>query len=431
LSTVTGPHPVEEPRLLTKGHYARMMAFYGLFYTTIGVFAPYFNLYLQHVGLTSTEIGLVLSVPPLMALLFQPVWGLINDRFSIQRQSVGMAILAAPLISLLLLLRPSFLWLMGTVACLALFQTGVTPVMDSLTIQQTGVRNYGKVRMFGSLGWALASVTASLIYSRNAGIGHLPELYLFAGVMAFLGLMGYPFPRSKGPKRSIRPVEPPLAESEKSARERSTDAPLPWWKRARFTEIQRLLRNRPFLLVLAFIFLVSTSQIMNSNFYSLYYRDMGHPMSLLGVIYALGALSELPFFYVVGGILERFGPRKVFVVGGSVFCFRWIVLAFGPPTWALFLLQMLHGISFSFTFAAGVALAAEVSHVDNRATAQSVYSAVNMGLAAITGSILGGVVLGDIGPRGVYEVASVLCFAGLVSIVVLMMRTGSTQKGTS
>lgn len=424
MSTATGPHPVEEPRLLTKGHYARMMAFYGLFYTTIGVFAPYFNLYLQHVGLTSAEIGLVLSVPPLMALLFQPLWGLVNDRFSIQRQTVGTAILAAPLISLLLFLRPSFLWLIGTVACLALFQTAVTPVMDSLTIQQTGVRNYGKVRMFGSLGWALASVTASLIYSRHAGIGRLPELYLLAGVMAFLGLMGYPLP---GRKR----IAETLRGRAKSTRQQSTDAPRPWWKRARFTEIQSLVRNRPFLLVLSFIFLVSTSQIMNSNFYSLYYRDMGHPMSLLGVIYALGALSELPFFYVVGGILERFGPRKVFVVGGSVFCFRWIVLALGPPTWTLFLLQMLHGISFSFTFAAGVALAAEVSHVDNRATAQSVYSAVNMGLAAITGSILGGVVLGDIGPKGVYELASILCFAGLVSIVILMMRSGSTQKGTS
>ena len=403
--------------------YARLSLYYGLFYTTIAVFNPYFNLYLQSHGLDSASIGLVLAVPPLVALGVQPLWGVIHDRWPIHKWTVGMSLLAAPLVALTTLHLHSVAGFMFVIAAVAVFQTGVMPIMDSSTVRITGVRSYGKVRLFGSMGWALAAVAAASVYHR-VGVEILPWLYLATGVLALLGLLGYPSVPSIKDIRVIRDGTDrrPVAETTMGR-----------WAVSRWDGLSRLLKNRQLMAILGLTLLVTASQAMNSNFYTLYYHNLEHPMALLGTIYALGALSELPFFYVVGPLMEKWGAPTVFLVGGMVFAIRWGALALAPPTWVLLLLQLLHGVSFGFTFAAGVAMAATFSDIGNRATAQSLYSAVNTGLSVIVGSLVGGLAMQRFGPQGLYAVATGLSLVGLSLLAWLLWhgRVHPPGKGES
>ena len=54
--------------------------YYLIFFTAIGAIAPFFNVYLGAQGLSGTEIGLIGSLPPIMALLANPFWGAVAAR---------------------------------------------------------------------------------------------------------------------------------------------------------------------------------------------------------------------------------------------------------------------------------------------------------------------------------------------------------------
>ncbi len=379
--------------------YFRLSLYYFFYFTTISTYAPYLGLYLSFRGLSYTEVGLALAVPPFIGLFAQPVWGMIVDHYQNERWLVPSWIGLSALALLLFQHLSGLDWLLPGLAVFALMQTGTVPVVDSLTIRVTGIENFGKVRLFGSLGWALAALPTAFIYHKF-GITMLPYTYFVAVILALIGWSIYP--------KMI---------SSKRYRNRShhTNNRL---------ALKRLLHNKRFLLVLLATTLVTTSQSINGNFFAIYYHDLGHPMNLLGGIYSLGALCELPFMFFVGRLLNRFGPGRVFLIGATVFALRWVTLSLSPPTYILLLAQLTHGISFGFTFPAGVAIAAGVSEEVTRATAQAIYSAFNTGISFIIGSIFGGIALTSFGPLALYREATGLALIGILAMVFMLRRWG-------
>ncbi|WAH37189.1 MFS transporter [Alicyclobacillus dauci] len=376
--------------------YIRMSVYYLLFYTTVAVFAPYFNLYLTTRGLSSSQVGIVLAVMPLVGLVVQPMWGIFTDWFRWRKGTVYVGLIVCPLLVLTFPLLHGFFPYVVVAALIAAFQTGLIPVMDSMTVFNAGARNYGKVRLFGSLGYAITVGIAGRLY-HEGNVSTIVPLYVIAAAMALVGLLLYPKADMEAPvtvsgKRTLSP----------------------------FSGIGKLVQNRRFVWLLVFTLLVSISTQMNSNFFTLYYSGLHRPLGLLGLIYSFGAFSELPFFFISGRWIERYGAERMMLLASSVFLFRWLILAFGPPTWVLFCLQLLHGLSFGISFAAGVAVASQFSEVSNRTTAQTVYSAVNVGLAAMIASALGGVVLQAFGPRTLYACSTVVSAVGVLGMIGLL-----------
>ena len=58
----------------------RLSALYFFYFAFIGAFAPYFTLYLQSLGYSAWDIGLLMSMAPLMRLLAPTFWGALSDR---------------------------------------------------------------------------------------------------------------------------------------------------------------------------------------------------------------------------------------------------------------------------------------------------------------------------------------------------------------
>lgn len=393
---------------MTSGQYTRMALYYLLYYTTVAVFVPYFNLYLAARGFSNGQVGVVLAVMPLVALITRPIWGMVSDVLGRQRPIIAVALVMAPIILAWFPAFHSYMFAILIAAGFAIFQTAVIPIADAMTMQNSGARHYGKVRMFGSLGYALMVAVASPIYHRY-GISFIIPMYAIASLLALVGLWMYPVPR----------VEPFGSTTERTHVERSM-----------FSGLRRLLRNRSFMLVVPFTFLASISQSMNGSFFSLYYKQMHYPIGLLGLIYGLGALCELPVFFVSGRLIERFGCERILFVGYAVFALRWLVLAFNPPLWLVLVQQLTHGVSLGLAFAAGIVFAARVSDKFNRATAQTVYSTVNTGVAAIVGSLIGGIALQKLGTHGFYECAFVLGTLGSLGILwtALVHRPSGRQR---
>ena len=386
------------PTRLTRS--SRISLYYFLFYSTIAVWAPYFALYLHFRGLQSSSIGWILAIYPAVGLLIQPLWGIFNDHFHREWWTVVSAIILAPMAAWLFT-QVSLAWYPLVAIAMATFQTAIMPVADSMTVGWLGPERYGESRLFGSLGYALIVAVAGLLY-HTYGIGHFVDFYLLASILAVIGGLQYPRPQSG-------PVKPKQTRP-------------PW-----YAGLGALLSQPRFRVILFFSLFVTVSQSINASYFSLYYRATDHPLSWLGIILGIGAVSEIPVFYLSGRWIRRYGPARMLCLSGSIFAFRWLVVAFNPPTWGLVLLQCLHGPSFGLGLASGINLAAEVSHSGNRVSAQSLYSATSTGMAPLLGSIAGGYVLGWVGPTNFYWVDLAISLIGVAGIAHWVITREQSQ----
>lgn len=379
---------------LPKNIYIRFVVFYFVFFFTVAVFSPYFSLFLASRGLNSAQVGLVMAVMPFVGILLQPVWGIINDRFYVHKWTIATGLLVVSGALFLMTSGHGVFDFVLLAMVIALFQPVLIPLNDSLTLQVAGVERYGKIRLFGSLGYAVFIVFDSFVIHR-IGVKYMPLLYLAAGVLAIApGLLLLPRQPRKPFAQTIHP----------------------------YSGLHRLMRNRRFILLLIFTLLIMVGQGMNNNFFTLYYVHLHRPMTLLGTVYAMAALSEMPFFFMSGRLIARFGAERIFLLATGVFILRWLTLGFGPATWVIVLVQLFSGMSFGLSYAAGIAIARQASDETNHATAQTVFSAVNSGIASIIGSAVGGVILQQLGPKAIYLGAAASSIVGFLAMAWFVWR---------
>ena len=60
--------------------YWRLSSYYFFYFAFIGVFMPYFGLYLQSLSFSAWDIGVLMSQMQLMRLFGPYLWGVLSDR---------------------------------------------------------------------------------------------------------------------------------------------------------------------------------------------------------------------------------------------------------------------------------------------------------------------------------------------------------------
>jgi MFS family permease len=75
-----------------------------------GIVMPVFPFYIEHMGASGDELGLLIALSPLMQLIFSPVWGDVSDR--IGRRPVLMIGVLGYGISMLLFGLATELWML-------------------------------------------------------------------------------------------------------------------------------------------------------------------------------------------------------------------------------------------------------------------------------------------------------------------------------
>ena len=71
---------------------------YALYFGTVGVFLPYFNLYCYHLGFNGVQIGVLSSLRSVVLVVVSLAWGVVADRFHIRKPLYILCILISTLI---------------------------------------------------------------------------------------------------------------------------------------------------------------------------------------------------------------------------------------------------------------------------------------------------------------------------------------------
>ncbi|HTP02168.1 MAG TPA: major facilitator superfamily domain-containing protein 6 [Anaerolineales bacterium] len=377
-----------------KGDAINLRALYFGYFMALGALSPYISLYYQRGGLSGMEIGFLAALILVASSLAAIPWGIVADRFGLHRRILILGFLFAAAFIFLLSHTSDFRLMVPLVLGYAVFVAPIVPLLDSTAVgvaHGQGV-SFGEIRVGGSVGWIISVWLVGILIQRM----NIQWLFLAYVACMLLTLM----------YALLRPTQMGSVQ-------------MPQWD---WDKLRSLLTERSVALFLASTFLVMVANGAVQNFFSLYMDGIGATESLIGVAWAVAAISEIPMMMYSGRLIGRIGSTGLLKLSFSVYAVRWLLFSFiHDPMWAL-ALQMLHGLSFAAFLTAGVTYLNERTPAGLGTTAQSIFSVVSYGLAAFVGALAGGY-LYDHGSMTVFfRVFGAVTIAGLLLFWVSSAR---------
>ncbi len=175
------------------------------------------------------------------------------------------------------------------------------------------------------------------------------------------------------------------------------------------------------LLLVALVFGMSLAMLLSYLF--LHMRTMGAGESLMAVTLTVATISEVPFLFLAGRLLRRFGVSRVMAVALALMAARAFAYAWMPaPGWVI-AINLFHGPTYALFWAAGVAESSRVAPPGLGATAQGAFASAMFGLGSALGNLSGGVLYDRFGAPFLFQSVGWLLLATLVAFVVLRQHT--------
>jgi PPP family 3-phenylpropionic acid transporter len=373
----------------------RLSLFYGALFLLVGLYAPYFPVWLEWRGLTPGEIGTVMAAPLMVRIFFTPTVSMFADQIGNRRQVlVGLA--WGTLAGWLLYTQAAGFWAILAVAVVvSSFWTSIMPVTEAVAME--GVKraghDYGRMRLWGSLSFIAASFGGGLVL-QAWGAGS--TLWLMIGAATCTILTAHLLPRPSGKGRLRAATQP---------------------RRIRAADALVLLRTPIFLLFLAATGLVQAAHAVYYAFGTIHWQSEGIPASVIGALWAVGVAAEIVLFMFSGRVIRTVGVTNLIGLAALAAAVRWTVTAFSPPLWLLFPVQVLHGLTFGAAHLGAVHFITEAVPEEATGTAQGLYA------SAGTGIFMGGAILSSGPLYSSLGGPAYLVMAGMGALSLLLAMT--------
>lgn len=392
------PGPVSAPAPLTA---------FGLLWFTyfagIGLYSTYAPLWFQALGMSTLTIGAVSALQSFTRMFAPYGWSWVADhggrRVALIRLATGGALACAALLWLLPLLARwpvtagwmAPLLLPGVVliaAGLFIANGGVVPLAEAalsqllVTRQGLDTARYGRVRMWGSIGF-IVSVTLAGVALQALGLSAWPP-----AVMALNAALVFTAWRLPSVGEHHHPSEP---------------APPVW----------PLLRRPEVAWFYASVFCTMLAHVSLYAFLSLYLDSLGYGKAAVGALWAVAVACEIAFFFTQGRWLHRIRPHGWLKAASALAALRFAAVALGGQ-WAvvLVLAQLSHAVTFAAQHGACISLLARYFPGRLRGRGQALYTALGYGLSGLVGGLGGGWLIEHAGYAAVFWAASLAALLG-------------------
>jgi nucleoside transporter len=401
---------------MTAATNTRLGVMMFLEYLIWGSWLPLLALYLGDVlGFSGGEIGWIFATQAVASITGLYFGGQIADRSFSTEKLLSVLHLVGGLAMFALAYQTSF-W--PFFAVMLVYQLAYMPTM-SLTNAicfhhvADAQRDFGKLRLWGTIGWIAASWPFVFILAGKTGPdlhAALSSIFTVAGV-ASLALAAFSL--------TLPPTPPAKSDS-------AASAPM---------AAIRLLRD-PTMLVL-FVATLMDALVHQCYFQwtSPFLQAAGLPENWIMPAMSVGQIAEIASMAVLGAALARFGWRWTLTLGVLAHAARFFVFAIGDPLWLMVAVNVVHGMCYAFFFAAVYIYVDERCPRDARASAQGLFNLVILGIGPFAGSFLWGW-LGDVfrTPEGMVDFGKLFlapASLALAAALLLMLAFGPQEKPTS
>ena len=366
--------------------------FWFTFFGALGIFFPYYSLYLkENAGLSGTQLGLILSVMPLVGIVAQPFWGQVADRTGARSRVVAFLSMVAAAGFVLLGLAPGFVLILLAAIFLAFFSTPIIPLSVSVALaafRYSGPHAYGFARSWGTVGFLASVLIFPMALDRVQewrGLGPVPGGPSEPGLgVMFLGTAAVVL----------------LASALALALPREGIVSL----RAARGEWRTLLRSGPMRRLLFFSFSAYLFVTGPMGLLPVYVRAQGGTLETVQTMWILMLVVEVPLILLTGTGLKRIGARGLLAAGVLAGGVRWTVCGLTANPYWIYPVQMLHGVMVTGLMMGGPLYVDRVAPGRLRSTAQGLVAMVGLGLGGIASNTAAGWILDHFGANAPYVI---------------------------
>ncbi|MGZ5468919.1 MAG: MFS transporter, partial [Candidatus Aminicenantales bacterium] len=368
-----------------------------------GAWLPLIFGYLPGLGFTPIQQAWILNAFPLAAIVGMFFSNQFADRHFSAEKFLGFSHLIGGLAILGLGFTRNFwpFFILMLVHCL--FYVPTISIANSIAFahMKDSKKEFGLIRMGGTLGWILAAWPFTFILVDWARVkAAAPHgLVDWIGTVLGSGLTGQALKQATrwtfvvagivslalAAYSLLLPHTPPKKKTPGASTERFA-----------WLEAVRLLK-RPFVLILWLI------TFIDAFVHNLYFNwtgsflgaspaagGVGIPGNWIMPVMSLGQVSELLTMLVLGVVLKKLGWRFTMLIGILGHAARFAVYAFFPSQpWIIVAIQVLHGICYAFFFATVYIFVDTYFPKDVRSSAQGLFNVMILGLGVLAANTLG------------------------------------------
>ncbi len=364
---------------------AALILYYVLQYSTGGILLPFFPQYLKTLGYSGTEVGLLLALGPTLSLVAPPMWGQLADRTGRPGRVLVAVTAGSAIFFSLLLFSRSYAAAFTTLLLYSVCSAAISTVIDSIALRHVARAggSYARLRLFGSLGFAAASLVFGRLITRiDAETVRVPlVLMAAASIWAIVAL------------RSTTSTVAPTVSTRPTTTFSSA------------IELARDPQIRLFLIVVALHWIACGPY---HSALSIHVTQMNLPPSVVGDTATVGVISEVLVMLTWprwGHLIE---PRRLLAISFVASGFRWGAMALIYDGTVLAALTVIHSLTFGAFFLSSVAFMAERVPDSLRATGQALYVTAAYGIGGVIGFLATGVALDFMSSFQVFAIAGAL-----------------------
>ncbi|WP_075181065.1 MFS transporter [Pantoea sp. 1.19] len=286
----------------------------------------------QQVGLRGTETGLIFSAIALVALCAQPLYGVLQDRLGLRKSLLWF------LGGLLLLTGPFFIYVyapllkanvlagavVGGLFIGATFFAGIGALESYVErVSRIVGFEFGRARMWGSLGWACATFIAGRLITLNPEI----NFWLASASGAIFLLLLSQLKMVKVNAISTLAVGSPQALS---------------WQ-----DTLALLRLPPFWALVVFVLGVSVYNVYDQQFAVYFSAQFATPQqgnAMYGYLNSLQVFLEAGGMFLAPWLVNRIGARQGLLLSGAIMALRIIGSGLADGALMISAMKLLHAV---------------------------------------------------------------------------------------
>ncbi|WP_397420299.1 MFS transporter [Phenylobacterium sp.] len=228
-------------------------------------------------------------------------------------------------------------------------------------------KQFGAVRMGGTVGWMLVSWPFIFLLDAEADIEQIRWIFLVAAIVSF-ALAAYSL---------TLPHTPPRREAE------GVDK-LAWRRAVKLLGV-------PFVGVLFAVTFIDS--VIHNGYFVMADGFLTNRVGIAGnlsmVVLSLGQLAEIGTMLILGPVLVKLGWKMTMIIGVLGHAARFAVFAFFADSLPVIVaVQLLHGVCYAFFFATVYIFVDAVFPKDVRSSAQGLFNLLILGIGSVVASFL-------------------------------------------
>lgn len=365
--------------------YFAYFLMYNFYFLAYALFSTLISVYMLDKGYSASQVSLVVSASFFSSMIVQPLMGILNDKIGIKKVTI-YSFLLINIAAIFFMQANNLLLLTVWYSAVLMLVNGVNPVMDVLAARSP--YTYGKIRIWGTFGYAIGSQLAGLIYKF---ISPQAIFIVFIGMMcvSILGVFG---------------IEPKHNQGSKKATQMKNDS-----------SIGKIFKNKTYLFYLLIVALYSGVGNTGHTYIPSMLEHSGLSVNMATTVVAISVICESPLIFFSYLFMDKVPIKKLLYIPLGILLLQYVIygLDLGLTSKILLTLMSKHATGMLLIMVT-LKIVANVVDENYLVTAIAlVQTARNLGTILIQN------IAGDIIDKSGYEMMSFFLAGVMVLVLVL------------